>query len=1005
MTADPTLYIADLSDPDMLIKLVNMNGLWDNTSVFGLIDGSLNFGVPSDLTQEFVDMQFALFTEGASYWEIQHAVSRLNTALEAGGVIVWEAAPPAVQNIETVYIDFDPSPPVTLFRGQDRVLWKVLGLNQDTDGILVTVRRRRKMRTAALASNLNLLVNSTWMEDRNLDGRPDVCAWSNSATISLEKINATYKSYEFNFNTTDSNEHFFSEEVAITGGQPYTYSLEQAFEGDPSRLPLIGVRMTFMPGGETYRTQNAAIVPAEVGFTRVSVTATAPAGATSVLAGLYVQVQSGRLGGLLNSRFPQLENTASASPYRVGVQIATNDITAYNGKHVWAYTPGNTDSRMQLRLTGATGSDITDLWLTRRSTYHNSVELANHWLGGRVTDAGTFVNDTTNDVDDTDATGAKATITEFSNAMMRKRWRVEVLPDDPTTVEGTASLFIAVRGIGGGSHDAQAEVGEDTSPLAGVRLQACDISGNNGNTIPTSRFDGLDIVMIKLYPRDSGLHGGTWSKRCYEVALKAGVPIIGFYSSDSTPHWNTGGTAATKDAMLFCLGDPSDETVLKSFPYAVDGPEFFTPSEAGAQIAAAQAFGMKVGFYGADGNYSTYDALGQDWLWIAKVGSGCNTPGNEPVNYPNYTLWQNRWYKDNPCDGLYDHDVSATGLDRQGFLDIATAPASGEDTPSPHVYRIKFRYGYGDIDNLPYGTATIDLDLSDEVTSEYQVIEVANISVPKNAQGLYLEGWAESTDGKGTLYWDQWWLDSVGEGYKLHAELPGDFSNNNSPSHTAGKYLLTAPTQAEPDALPGTIHADEMLLRNNHESACSKPTSGQELESGVAHTIVAQCTVFNAKELDGAILGQLRVFNMTTGQRVASVSIKSHGADRWSSGQFKVKITPNAGEFYVYYVIMTRLSGYGNIHVTWLEDDFTPSIEGGLENMSLDGDVQEAYVGRDGHRGISLVMAGQFPEVGAGTLTLIPIWVGEQQGDGTPFPKHVASRIFTVETNVFPAYD
>jgi hypothetical protein len=1017
---DPEFYIADLSDPSFATRRVDLNGLWRNTSPFGLLDSSLNFGIPQDLTTEFVDMTFALFTEGKDIFAIQSYVDSLNAALREGGCIVWMPHgfnidnPLPLNDPNTYFIDFDPSPPTTMYRGQDRVLWKVLGLNTDFDGVPVTIKRRRRIRTSRLMGQVNLLTNSTWLEDHDDNGVPDGCVWSDPTDIAGRHAVGNHSGYRFNTSVIITPERFFYEDVPLTGftGMFFmTYSAEFAMMSTDGAPPTWGVQIQFLDLGgsviDTARTAGSGVnIDPTVGFERLSATLFSLGSARTARVGFYF-ASSEYTAVDFWARFPQLERNSLATPYRVGIQTVSNDSTLDNGKHAWVYNPGSAVARVQSRILGDSDSNLAYAWMSRRSGYRNSQELANLWLCGRVQDADALYDDTTGSVVDLDATGDLAAQTSFQNNQLRHRWRVNINPSDTTTVEGPFSLFLSLRGDAGGSH------GQD----GGVTLKGMDIGGVHGNSIPQKRFAGYDIVMIELYPRDSALNGGTWTLRCYQSAKAAGVPIIGFYAGGKTPRWSVGGTAAARDAMEFALGDPG-LSALQHYPFAFDLHRFTNPGTGlpytytwqNAEVAAAQADGLKVGSKGPDSDFTSGT---QEWKWIQKWGiedpggSGCYRKGTAPTVNTDYVLWEDAdWLNMGPpghaCDGLGQHNQSAGTLDIPGFLAITTDADEGEGSEG-RTYRVKVRFGNGNVDALPYSTDETIIDLTDQVDSEYQIVEIGTVACPPDADGIYLECWANSVLGDGSLFWDQWWLVPLAEGKKLLATLPGE-SEQNAPFFFKGKDLESAPSAADSAAVIGDVVGDDMVLNARHESAAWTPIGGVVLQSGVQHTLTAECTVFNPLEKMNWKLGEFRLFNMTSNLQEKMMVVRSVDNDRWSNSTYRIKFTPNPGDLYMAYVIMTASATNGNIHVHSLQDDYTPPLEGGVQEMDMDGDVEQAYVSAAGVRSSYLIMNGPFFDANPG-MNLVPIILGDLEGQGSPFPKHVADRTATVTFNVFPAYE
>lgn len=444
--APPTLYIADPLDETLTTRLVDLNGTW-----LGVIDGTFDIGELAQDVSWVGDVQARVHhpppTMSMRLFLKKHAAVRnelatvyaLNAALDSPGVMVmgWGGF------AEVEYADFYRSPLTRLFRAEERNLWHILGLLKDPDGLPVSIIRAPARRLAIRNASDNLVVLSPLIEGASAGGVPDAWDWGDGSTIAGHAFSWRYRAYQFRMTvagTTDGLEQVVP--IGVQDGSiAYTFSFEVAGSWTGT-LPSIRAEIDWLNAGDSQigstvvgALSTLLFAPA-FGFAGPWVSGVAPATAVKARVRMVVSRPASNPEPTYYLRAPQLRLGAGTVPYRVEVQAVSNV-----DKRAWVYSPGNTDSPVQWRVTPDSGAAVERISMARRSGQTDVAEYA------RIAQ-GLFVDAVlgTGAAIVTDAAATSGDAVEVTHtAGLTSSIRVNVPQTSASALEGRHTLWVAMR--------------------------------------------------------------------------------------------------------------------------------------------------------------------------------------------------------------------------------------------------------------------------------------------------------------------------------------------------------------------------------------------------------------------------------------------------------------------------------------------------------------------------------------------------------------------------------
>lgn len=520
-----TFYIADLTDPTAVTRLVDFNGYESDTGPFLVDENSLDMGgaeleetwlgaegVDDDVlaasSRRHAVVQFDLHyirrSSSESLATLSERFNTLNQALDTPGLIVMK--PPGG---ETRYIDYLRSPLAIPMNPGPRRLWELFNTLTSPDGLHVAINRRSKMRGAALMSGVQQLHNPTFAEDHDGDGVPSLWAWDSTTGITGMGFSWPLSAYSFTYARSGTN--LLQQTITPAAeGEQWT----MAFEGaavTSGRVVTLKARIEFLDGsnslvGSVHDGAAAVVVDPAVGFAIATVTATAPATTAKVRCSLLVS-NSNTDANTVYLRKAQAELGAVNTRFRVGAETVSNDVRDPFGKRMWLWGDGNIDGLGILRAAPSAGSSVIRLRTGRRAGFRNSYQSAQVFPGVRGVDATALSGSTP--VSDTAATGDEALQTSVIS-VYQGVMRFEAPQSTETALRGRWSVQAAMRFPTGWIGNVQVRYG--LSDVADLRRTLDDISVDM--TVPaTSQYVTLDFGVADVPPNADGLFVELWARR------------------------------------------------------------------------------------------------------------------------------------------------------------------------------------------------------------------------------------------------------------------------------------------------------------------------------------------------------------------------------------------------------------------------------------------------------------------------------------------------------------
>jgi hypothetical protein len=372
--------------------------------------------------QRILGNDFATYREG---------VGQLGRLLKLGGVMKWQPDAAA----DPFYVDFEPSPAPATFGGRNLDLLSVLKYFEALEGVDLLVWRQPHLRWRSLDSVVNIMDNATLTIDVGDNGRPDDWTWVSAADITSEAI----ANHAYRFNIATSAERSLRQATlagAAAPGDIFTGTFYAWQAGTDSNCQS-RVRIEFIDSGTTVlATHNGTLVSLTTAAQRLSLTTPAAPASTSKVRLSLVQDNITATSFTVYWNNAQLEKAATASPFRMGSEVVSNDPAAARGWTLPFYAHGDADAMVSVRIkaTDATakvrdimvGATASDAIVGRRhiTDYLNVTKYAQcEATGGGWTVA--LGADTTAVAETTTASGdSKARTTHSGTPTMAKRIRI-----------------------------------------------------------------------------------------------------------------------------------------------------------------------------------------------------------------------------------------------------------------------------------------------------------------------------------------------------------------------------------------------------------------------------------------------------------------------------------------------------------------------------------------------------------------------------------------------------
>lgn len=355
----------------------------------------------------------------ASYEAMTQAVGWLSHLLAQGCVIKWQ---PDGQSTPR-YWDVHPSQTPALLSGKEVELLQVISQLDTPAGVDIQIDREPFMRGVVLEPGLNVLTNATLLVDADQAGRPDEWTLS-SATSVTEAIDAAEEAWSVT-TTTGAVRTLTQDTAAASAAVNDVWTL--SFE----------VRAVTPTAGQKIRPRIEWLTsaPASISFSdgtltlptttwqRLSVTGTAPATTDRITAHISINNDDASSYSFL-VRNAQLEESASVSPFRVGVETVPVDISLARGKALPVYVQGSAPAPVVITAKMNTAATVQKLRVGARSNFRRSgdarlgdyLNYTKH-LPGEATGGGWTValsNDTAAAAEGADAAGSGSNVGEIS---------------------------------------------------------------------------------------------------------------------------------------------------------------------------------------------------------------------------------------------------------------------------------------------------------------------------------------------------------------------------------------------------------------------------------------------------------------------------------------------------------------------------------------------------------------------------------------------------------------
>jgi hypothetical protein len=245
-------------------------------------------------------VSFHSIIKASSYDNLTKAVGVLGRYLADGATLRWIAD----GSSDRKFIDCDPTNAPALLSGREAALYEATQLFQTPAGVEIALSSLPYLRSDALDPALNKLANATLLLDSNDDGTPN--GWTITSTPTLSIVAATDSLHVVAGAATRG---IFQATGAASAASGQTWTLSCEVQVASGTMALI----TDWRTAADATISNVSVTQAAAGWKRISITGTAP-GTTDHI---RVRIESSGAAATFDVRNVQLEQSASASPFRV----------------------------------------------------------------------------------------------------------------------------------------------------------------------------------------------------------------------------------------------------------------------------------------------------------------------------------------------------------------------------------------------------------------------------------------------------------------------------------------------------------------------------------------------------------------------------------------------------------------------------------------------------------------------------------------------------------------
>lgn len=752
------------------------------------------------------------------------AVGELSRLLRKGGTLHW--AP----DVETNFIDFEPSPAVAILRGQDRALHKALNLLQDPDGLPVVVRRQPYLRLPEIDSDVNLLPDALMIVDSDLNGVPDHWATDGSApSIAGAWWRVTLDADEYVWGIAIPSPVSGGASAAVTAGLDYTFSVYARVTSGSRASDLVinwynaaGSQIGSVEGGDFTATTTEQ---------RAVFTATAPA--LAAYARVHVH-NEGAGTSTYELRRAQFEQAASVSDFRVGSETVPND-PATGRRCLPIVLSGNAETEVITEAKMDTGAAVTD-------AYYAVVQALDEDL------AAEFINE-----------------------------RHVFQLDDFTLDHGVAVA------------DADASEGTAVDPLStGGIIQSVVANGNSNSAAaswpaPTKQGNHLRaFIAIDDDPTSQFTEpAGAWTLDD-EAEIHRTVPdftLALFWLNGAAAQSGSQAFPLTTTRNWVLILVEYDATTIEPAGVGEGGISYGSRNTAGSidpgvpeQDAMIRA-GVSVG----DSALSVSNS--SDNPDYVQVQSGTQSPTRmllartaDPLSTTRSSSERSLTVTGSDMGLVERLRVRTGGLVKYGRLELTTKLASLTGRWTAHLRgkpstagKFPLALGWAPNDQEPISNLlpTVEPDSSPAITHDFTDVELGSFEVPEDLSALALEVYHGFAADAGAVFRADF------------LELRRDLTKVSAPLRPIASYLgrdLVTPTSYSGTVTAGTLDAlpsNDVRLISTNNGVGTPPSVGTEYQPGRMRA-VASLSYENA---DAASKLEVRVRNVTDGVDVPDVTV------------------------------------------------------------------------------------------------------------------------------------
>jgi hypothetical protein len=567
-------------------------------------------------------MSVRLILQAASTDALRDGTGQLLKALRDPGTLLYTPH----GSSEPRFIDHFGAPVVSLYRGQELAGYKVNVLNQDFDGLGLTLLRQPYLRESSRSGGSNSLANSNLLVDIDANGRPDLWIWDITTGLTAESIYATSPNESYQFTLANATAHNLQQQTAAAtyaSGDVVTasfYARAVAVAGTPQVRPTV---QFYQSNGSTAvgSLNSGTLTTLTTAWQRFTVT-TSAAGALTSRATMSVQVDNvDATSVVIQIRNAQMQTAGAASAYRTGQQKVAYDpaATASNARAFVIWADGDAPAPAKVTVY-ADSNGLQEFWLARRA----SGGLATIGTPGLAQlESGSLDAETANTVD-ANASAGHAAVTTYATQTTAHR--------NSASVGGTGQTITVA---------APASLAEGDVMLAGIMraddstvLQAPDgwkLLRNDSNTAATftTKFRGFVYYKVATLV-DTTTASYTWTVVADANGTRSYVGIIIAESGvDNVAPIDTSDALATTNSTSVtapAITTTQANARLVQFSFGMRGSTtltFTTPSGM-TERADQQA---DVAYRAAEVNDVTLVAAGTSGTKVSTASSACDSIG------------------------------------------------------------------------------------------------------------------------------------------------------------------------------------------------------------------------------------------------------------------------------------------------------------------------------------------------------------------------------------------